>query len=85
MKNKRVHTSFILHVHLIYYWQAVVSIKGQIKPKADCHDRKYLELEISISSCKYFRTVKKNKFVRSVFGRIYGAPICLQFYLTFST
>ena len=48
---------------------------------------KYLNLEISIASFKYFRTVKqkKNKFVCSVFGRIYGAQICLQFYLTFTT
>ena len=45
--------------------------------------RKYLKLEISISSFKYFWTVKqKNKLVRSVFGRIYGAPICLRSYLT---
>ena len=42
--------------------------------------RKYLKLEISISSFK-----QKNKLVRLVFGRIYGAPICLQFYLTFSS
>ena len=28
---------------------------------------------------------KKTKFVRSFFGRIYGAPICLLFYLTFSS
>ena len=27
---------------------------------------------------------KKTKFVRSFFGRIYGAQICLWFYLTFS-
>ena len=47
--------------------------------------RKYMKLEISISSLKYFQTErqKKNKFVRSVFGRIYGPPICLWFYLTF--
>ena len=34
---------------------------------------------------KYFRTVKQktNNLVCSVFGRIYGAPICLRFYLTF--
>ena len=46
---------------------------------------KYLKLEISTSSFKYFQTVmaKKPKFVRSVFGRIYGAPICFWFYLTF--
>ena len=36
-------------------------------------------------SFKYFRTVKqkKPKLVCLVFGRIYGAPICLWFYLTF--
>ena len=26
---------------------------------------------------------KQNKLVHSFFGRIYGAPICLRFYLTF--
>ena len=26
---------------------------------------------------------QKNKFIRLFFGRIYGAQICLQFYLTF--
>ena len=26
---------------------------------------------------------QKNKFVRSIFGRICGAQICLRFYLTF--
>ena len=30
------------------------------------------------------KEAKKNKFVCSFFGRIYGAPIFLQFYLTFS-
>ena len=28
-------------------------------------------------------TAKKNKFVCSFFGRMYGAQICLRFYLTF--
>ena len=42
-----------------------------------------MKLEIELSF-KYFRTVKqKNKLVRLVFGRIYGALICLRFYLTF--
>ena len=47
--------------------------------------RKYLKFEISISILKYFRTVKQknNNFFNSVSGRIYCAPICLQFYLTF--
>ena len=46
---------------------------------------KYLKLEITISSFKYFRTVKqkKHQLVCLVFGRIYGAPICLRFHLTF--
>ena len=30
------------------------------------------------------RDKKKNKFVCSFFGRIYGTQICLRFYLTFS-
>ena len=42
--------------------------------------RKYLKLEIKISKAKE----NKNKLVRLVFGRIYGAPICLWFYLTFN-
>ena len=47
--------------------------------------RKYLKLEVSISSFKYFQTVKqKTKFISSVFGRIYGTQICLRFYLTFN-
>ena len=48
--------------------------------------QKYLKLEILISSFKYFWTVKqkKKKMVRSVFGRIYGMPICFRFYLTCS-
>ena len=46
--------------------------------------RKCLKLEILISSFKHFQTIKqKNKLVPSVFWRIYGAPICLKFYLTF--
>ena len=45
--------------------------------------RKYLKLEILISSFKYLQTVKQKKMVRLLFGRIYGAPICLRFYLTF--
>ena len=54
--------------------------KGQIKPYADW-------LAIKISSFKYFPTVmaKKNESVCSFFGRIYGAPICFWFYLTFSS
>ena len=54
--------------------------KGQIKPYADW-------LAIKISSFKYFPTVmaKKTEFVCSFFGRIYGAPICFWFYLTFSS
>ena len=31
-----------------------------------------------------YKAKNKNKFVCSVFGRIYGAPICLWFYLIFS-
>ena len=47
--------------------------------------RKYLKLEISISSFKYCKDckAKKDKLVPSVFGRIYSAPISLRFYLTF--
>ena len=47
--------------------------------------QKYLKLEILMSSFKYCKDckAKKDKLVCSVFGRIYGAPICLQFYLTF--
>ena len=47
--------------------------------------RKYFKLEISISSLKYFQTVKqkKNKLVCLVLGRIYDVLICLRFYLTF--
>ena len=47
--------------------------------------QKYLKLEILMSSFKYCKDckAKKDKLVCSVFGRIYSAPICLQFYLTF--
>ena len=31
------------------------------------------------------KKLKKPNFLHSFFGRIYGLPICLQFYLTFST
>ena len=47
--------------------------------------QKYLKLEISISSFKHCKDckAKQDKQVRSVFGRIYSAPFCLRFYLTF--
>ena len=47
--------------------------------------QKYLRFEILIASFKYIRTVnpKKTKLVLSIFGRIYDAPICSWFYLTF--
>ena len=32
-----------------------------------------------------FKGKKQNTFLRSFFGRIYGAPICFWFYLTFSS
>ena len=63
------------------HWELV---KGQIKPKAD-----WRAVDSSNKRSNEFvfyavKSKKTNSFVRSVFGRIYGAPICLRFYLTFS-
>ena len=61
--------------------------KGQIKPKADWRavdSPKKRMNEFGFFAVKS-KKAKKNKFVHSFFGRIYGTPICLQFYLTFSS
>ena len=60
--------------------------KGQIKPKTDWRavdSPKKRTNEFAFFDMKSCYVVKSNA-VRSFFGRIYGAPFCLQFYLTFS-
>ena len=47
--------------------------KGQIKPKAVWARHKFSQ-----------KTNEQICFVRSFFGRIYGAPICFRFFLTFN-
>ena len=62
--------------------------KGQIKPKADwraVNSPKNQTNKLGFFAVKSKKAKKKKyKFVLSFFGKIYGAPICLQFYLTFS-
>ena len=52
--------------------------KGQIKPKAERFSQE------TNDRFPLFYSKNNNKFIPSFFGRIYGAQICLQFYLTFS-
>ena len=61
--------------------------KGQIKPKAVWARRRFSQKmnKRICFVCREKQKSKQNKFVRSFFGRIYGAPICFWFYLTFST
>ena len=58
--------------------------KGQKKPKAHlarCRFSQKMNEQICFV-CREKQKSKQNKFVCSFFGRIYGAPICIRFYLT---
>jgi hypothetical protein len=57
------------------------TFKGQIKPYADWRSVDSPKKQTNDFFLLFM--AKKNKFVRSFFGRIYGAKICLRFYLTF--
>ena len=63
----------------------VEETKGQIKPKAGwANHRLSQKMNKQICFvCREKQKSKQNKFVCSFFGRIYIAPICFQFYLTF--
>ena len=59
--------------------------KGQIKPKAGLAHSRFSQnviKQIWFVCCKKQKS-KQNKFVRSFVRKIYGAPICFRFYLTF--
>ena len=61
--------------------------KGQIKPKAGlegCRFSQKTNERIWFVCCEKQKS-KQIKFIRLFFGRIYGAPICFWFYLTFIT
>mgnify|MGYP006864025786 CR=1 FL=1 len=59
--------------------------KGQIKLKSRLEHYRLSKKRTNevVLGVKSKNAKKKNKFVRSFFGRIYRVPICLQFYLTF--
>ena len=59
--------------------------KGQIKPKAGLAQHRFSQEtnERLCFICCEKQKSKQNKFFRSFFGRIYGAPISFRFYLTF--
>ena len=60
--------------------------KGQIKPKAVWARQRFSQKTNKqiCFGCREKQTSKQNKFICLFFGRIYGMPICFQFYLTFS-
>ena len=61
--------------------------KGQIKPKAGLAQRRSsqkMNEQICFVCCEKQKR-KQNKFAWSFFGRIYRAPICFLFYLTFKS
>jgi hypothetical protein len=65
---------------------AATVTKGQIKPMQfwralDSPKKRTNEFVLFAVKSK---KSKQPKFVRSFFGRIYGAPICFRVYLTFS-
>ena len=55
------------------------------KTKSKLAPRRFYQKKNELISlfCREKQKGKQNKFVRSFFGRIYGTPICLRFYLTF--
>ena len=59
---------------------SMVSLKGQIKPKAGLAHRRFSQKtnERIWFVCYEKQKRKQNKFVCSFFGRIYGAPILLS-------
>ena len=66
---------------------STIRTKGQIKPIADWRavdSPTKRTNEFGFFAVKSKKQKKKTEFVRLFFGRIYGAPICLRFYLTFS-
>ena len=70
--------------HLL--WADIKLFIGQIKPKsrlAHCRFSQKMNKWIWFF-CREEERSKKTKFVCSFFGRIYGVPICLRLYLTFS-
>ena len=83
--SKRLEPGFILcnsvFLQRTYLYDYLTeSAKGQIKPKADlCAEdspKKQTNERICFVCFVAFHS-KQNKFVNSVFGRIYGAPILL--------
>ena len=96
VERRSASTSTAVCTHSIYqdskfyienHIQQVSSLllfKGRIKPKAVLARRRFSQ-KTNKQICFVCREKQKqNKFIRSFFGRIYGAPICFRFYLTFS-
>ena len=83
-KTKKTHLC-VLWCNLIDN-SSIVVLKGQIKPKVVLARRRFFQKKKKLI-CFVYREKQKskqNKFVCSFFGRIYGAPICFRFYLTFT-
>jgi hypothetical protein len=67
-------------------FMTVLLVKGQIKPKAGlarCRFSQKRTSEFVLIAVKSKIANKTNSFVCLFFGRIYNAPICFWFYLTF--
>ena len=81
-----LHQKSYLWKKRITYEFSIYLGKGEIKPQTDwCavdSPKKQTNKFVVVFAFLLF-TAKINKFVRCFFGRVYGAQICLQFYLTF--